>query len=106
LLETVSPVVTEYIWRKLKILVHSIGSGIFCDGQLLICGDILGIFQAFTPKFVKKYANVGEIIKNAFVQYIKEVKKGEFPTGKHVYHIKDEIDDLKNYLMNLSVSKV
>jgi len=49
---------------------------------------MLGLFQAFTPKFVKKYANVAEIETNAFKEYIKEVKNGAFPTDDHCYHIK------------------
>lgn len=49
---------------------------------------MLGFFQAFTPKFVKKYANVAEIETNAFKEYIKDVKTGAFPTDDHVYHIK------------------
>jgi 3-methyl-2-oxobutanoate hydroxymethyltransferase len=92
LLEAVPPEVTAFITQKLHIPVYSIGAGP-CDGQLLICGDMLGMFQAFTPKFVKKYANVAEIEINAFKQYIKEVKSGEFPTDDHVYHIKDSMEE-------------
>jgi len=89
LLEAVPPEVTEFITEKLDIPVYSIGAGLPCDGQLLICGDMLGMFQAFTPKFVKKYANVAEIEINAFKEYIKEVKEEKFPTDDHVYHAKD-----------------
>ena len=88
LLEAVPPELTEFIAKKLEIPVYSIGAGL-CDGQVLICGDMLGLFEAFTPKFVRKYANVAEIEINAFKQYIKEVKSGEFPTDDHVYHIID-----------------
>jgi len=89
LLEAVPPELTEFLANKLEIPVYSIGAGGPCDGQLLICGDMLGMFQAFTPKFIKKYANIAEIEINAFRQYIKEVKNIEFPTDEHVYHIKD-----------------
>ncbi|SCL84338.1 3-methyl-2-oxobutanoate hydroxymethyltransferase [Sporanaerobacter sp. PP17-6a] len=89
LLEAVPPEVTEYISKKLSIPVYSIGAGAPCDGQLIICGDMLGLFQAFTPKFVKKYANVAEIITEAFKEYISDVKNVKFPEDKHVYHIKD-----------------
>ncbi len=91
LLEAVPPELTRYIAGKLDIPVYSIGAGP-CDGQLLICGDMLGLFQAFTPKFVKKYANVAEIEINAFREYIEDVKSGKFPTDDHVYHIKDSIE--------------
>ena len=80
--------ITLIVTKKLSIPVYSIGAGGPCDGQLLICGDMLGLFQAFTPKFVKKYANVAEIETNAFEEYIKEVKSGAFPTDDHSYHIK------------------
>lgn len=88
LLEAVPPELTAFIAKKLAIPVYSIGAGGPCDGQLLICGDMLGLFQTFTPKFVKKYANVAEIEINAFKEYIKEVKTGAFPTDDHSYHIK------------------
>jgi len=89
LLEAVPPELTAFIAKKLTIPVYSIGAGLPCDGQLLICGDMLGLFQAFTPKFVKKYANVAEIITKAFEEYIADVKAEKFPEDKHVYHISD-----------------
>jgi 3-methyl-2-oxobutanoate hydroxymethyltransferase len=94
LLEAVSPEVTAFIQKLLKIPVYSIGAGA-CDGQLMICADILGMFQAFTPKFVKQYAKIGEEITNAFKTYIDEARKGTFPEDKHVYHISDPIEDFK-----------
>jgi 3-methyl-2-oxobutanoate hydroxymethyltransferase len=95
LLEAVPPEVTEFIAKKLTIPVYSIGAGLPCDGQLLICGDMLGQFQAFTPKFVKQYANIAEIIINAFKEYIDDVKNERFPEDKHVYHIKDSKEDFE-----------
>ena len=89
LLEAVPPELTEYLSNKLSIPVYSIGAGLPCDGQLIICGDMLGLFQAFTPKFVKKYANVAEIITNAFKDYVEDVKGEKFPEDKHVYHAID-----------------
>ena len=93
LLEAVPPEVTEFITEKLNIPVYSIGAGLPCDGQLLICGDMLGMFQAFTPKFVKKYAEVAEIEIEAFKEYIKDVKEEKFPTDEHVYHAKDSKEE-------------
>ncbi len=87
LLEAVPPELTSFLTKKLTIPVYGIGAGGPCDGQLLICGDMLGLFQAFTPKFVKKYANVAEVEINAFKQYIQEVKAGIFPADEHCYHI-------------------
>src|SRR5665648_386867 len=86
LVEAVPPEVTAFITKKLDIPVYSIGAGP-ADGQLLICGDMLGLFEAFTPKFVKKYANVAEIETNAFKEYVEDVKTGRFPTDDYVYHV-------------------
>jgi len=93
LLEAVPPEVTEFITEKLDIPVYSIGAGLPCDGQLLICGDMLGMFQAFTPKFVKTYANVAEIEIKAFKEYVDDVKNERFPTDDHVYHAKDSEEE-------------
>lgn len=95
LLEAVPPELTEFIANKLTIPVYSIGAGLPCDGQLIICGDMLGMFQAFTPKFVKKYANVAEVITNAFKEYVDDVKAEKFPEDKHVYHAKDSKEDFE-----------
>ncbi|SKC41977.1 3-methyl-2-oxobutanoate hydroxymethyltransferase [Maledivibacter halophilus] len=95
LLEAVPPELTEFIAKKLEIPVYSIGAGLPCDGQLIICGDMLGMFQAFTPKFVKKYANVAEVVIKAFEEYKEDVKAERFPEDKHVYHIKDSIEDFE-----------
>ncbi|MCK4411459.1 3-methyl-2-oxobutanoate hydroxymethyltransferase [Candidatus Bipolaricaulota bacterium] len=87
LLEAVPPEVAGFITKKLSIPVLSIGAGPNCDGQLLIVSDLIGQFQAFTPKFVKKYANVAEIITSAMKEYIKDVKAGTFPSDEHCYHM-------------------
>ena len=87
LLEGIPPELTEFITKRLSIPVYSIGAGLPCDGQLIICGDMLGLFQAFTPKFVKKYANVAEIEIAAFKEYVSDVKKSVVPADEHVYHI-------------------
>jgi len=88
LVEAIPPELTKFIAQKLEIPVYSIGAGP-CDGQLLISSDMFGKFQTFTPKFVKKYANVSEVEVNAFKEYIQDVKTGAFPTDEHVYHITD-----------------
>ncbi len=99
LLEAVPPELSQFLTKKLEIPVYSIGAGDPCDGQLLICGDMLGLFQAFTPKFVKKYANVAEIEINAFKEYVNDVKTGKFPTDDHCYHIlADRAEEYKRML--------
>jgi 3-methyl-2-oxobutanoate hydroxymethyltransferase len=87
LLEAVPPEVAEFITKKLSIPVLSIGAGLECDGQLLIVSDMIGQFQAFTPKFVKKYANVAEVITVAMKEYVKDVKAKSFPADEHCYHM-------------------
>ena len=88
LVEAVPPEVTKYIWETLEIPVLSIGAGPHCDGQLLIVSDLIGQFQAFTPKFVKKYCNVAQVITDAMAEYVKEVKAVSFPDeDKYCYHM-------------------
>ena len=99
LVEAVPPEVCAIIREKLKIPVYSIGAGWEADGQLMICSDVLGIFQAFTPKFVKKYENLGEKTVSAFRQYVQEARSGEFPKEEHAYKMVDgELPKLKALL--------
>ena len=85
LLEAIPPEVGQYITETLDIPVLSIGAGPRCDGQLLIVSDTIGQFQAFTPKFVKKYCNVAEMVTNAMKDYVADVKGGHFPGDEHCY---------------------
>jgi 3-methyl-2-oxobutanoate hydroxymethyltransferase len=87
LLEAVPPEVAEFITKKLSIPVLSIGAGPECDGQVLIVSDMIGQFQAFTPKFVKKYANIAEVVTAAMREYVKDVRAGSFPADEHCYHM-------------------
>ena len=87
LIEAIPPEVGDYITKTLTIPVLSIGAGLYCDGQLLIVSDMIGQFQAFTPKFVKKYSNVADVVTNAMRQYCDEVRQGKFPTETHCYRM-------------------
>jgi 3-methyl-2-oxobutanoate hydroxymethyltransferase len=87
LLEAVPPEVGGFLARKLPIPVFSIGAGAACDGQLLIVSDLIGEFQAFTPKFVKKYADVAGVVTNALRTYFRDVKSGAFPLEEHCYRM-------------------
>ena len=99
LVEAVPPEVTEVIWETVDIPVLSIGAGPRCDGQLLIVSDLIGQFQAFTPKFVKSYCNVAQVITAAMREYVAEVKKQTFPDDKkHCYHM---LDGEKEKFLNL-----
>ena len=89
LLEAIPPEVGRFITQRLAIPVLSIGAGQHCDGQLLIVSDLIGQFQAFTPKFVKKYCNVAEVVTDAMKQYAADVRAGTFPEDQHCYHMLD-----------------
>jgi 3-methyl-2-oxobutanoate hydroxymethyltransferase len=89
LLEAVPPEVGGYIARRLAMPVVSIGAGIDCDGQLLIVSDLIGQFQTFTAKFVKKYCDAAGMITAAMREYVSEVKTGAFPAEEHCYRMLD-----------------
>ena len=85
LVEAVPPEVCKIIRDDLTIPVYSIGAGVDADGQLMICSDVLGIFQAFTPKFVKRYAELGSQIESVFKEYVADVRGSRFPADEHTY---------------------
>lgn len=90
-LEAVPAKLATLITEKLDIPTIGIGAGNQCDGQVLVYQDMLGMFSDFTPKFVKKFAEVGEVMKEAFAAYKKEVAEGSFPAKEHTFAIDDEI---------------
>lgn len=99
LVEAVPPEVGKIITETVEIPVLGIGAGVYTDGQVLINGDILGLFEAFTPRFVKKYANLGEVVEKAFREYIDDVQTGKFPEEKHCYRmVEGELDKLEGRL--------
>lgn len=90
-MECVPERLAKIITESVNIPTIGIGAGKYCDGQVLVYQDMLGMFTDFVPKFVKKYADVGEIMKNAFSEYIKEVKSGAFPAEEHTFKIDDKV---------------
>ena len=90
-LEYVPEMVAKIISKKLSIPTIGIGAGVNCDGQILVYQDMLGMYSDFTPKFVKKYDNLGEKIDIAFKSYINEVKDGVFPSREYIFNIDEEI---------------
>lgn len=90
LLEGVPNQVAGLISRKLTIPVYGIGAGRELDGQLLIVHDILGMYDRFTPKFVKKYCDAGKLIRDSIETYANEVRQGQFPQDEHFYEISNE----------------
>lgn len=90
-IEAVPAALAQMITDAVSIPTIGIGAGAGCDGQILVYQDMLGMFGDFTPKFVKRYANVGEVMREAFANYAAEVASGAFPTEEHTYKIKDDV---------------
>jgi len=98
--EAVPREVGRKITETIPIPTLGIGAGSDCDGQVLVTHDLLGLFTEFKPKFVKRYANLAEIIDKALTDFVHEVGTGAFPDDSHSYHLKDEallraIDELE-----------
>lgn len=90
-LECVPAKLAELISKSISIPTIGIGAGAGCDGQILVYQDMLGLFSDFTPKFVKKYANVGEMMTQAFRDYIADVQEGSFPAPEHTFAISEGV---------------
>ena len=88
-LESVPARLAEYISKQISIPTIGIGAGAGCDGQVLVTHDLLGLFDRFTPKFVKKYANLHEVMNKAFAEYIDEVETKQFPADEHTVEMSD-----------------
>ena len=102
LLEAIPPEVGEAITKRLSIPTLGIGAGIHCDGQLLISGDMLGLVEAFTPRFVKKYLSLADLIVKAISDYVGDIKELQFPEEKHTYRMKEgEAEKLEEFLRSL-----
>lgn len=90
-LECVPAALAKKISELISIPTIGIGAGAGCDGQVLVYQDMLAMYSDFKPKFVKQYANVGDIMKDAFKSYISEVSSGVFPAEEHSFKIDEEI---------------
>lgn len=91
LVECVPEDLTKLITEAVCVPIVGIGAGKYVDGQILVYPDMLGMFSDFTPKFVKQYANVGDIIKEAVKSYINENDEGVFPSKEHTFKIDSDI---------------
>ena len=90
-LECIPAKLAKLITESVSIPTIGIGAGADCDGQVLVYQDMLALFSDFKPKFVKHFANAGEVMKQGFMDYIKEVKEGTFPAAEHTFKIADDI---------------
>ncbi|HEX7319107.1 MAG TPA: 3-methyl-2-oxobutanoate hydroxymethyltransferase [bacterium] len=84
-LEKIPATLARRITGSVNIPTIGIGAGVHCDGQILVLQDMLGLFEDFTPKFVKKYANLGPQIRRAVAAYRQDVKNGKYPDKKHSF---------------------
>lgn len=90
-LECVPAALAKYITEILSIPTIGIGAGKSCDGQVLVYQDMLGMYTDFTPKFVRKFADIGAVMREGFASYCAAVKSGEFPASEHEYKIDSEV---------------
>lgn len=90
-LECIPAKLAGMISEKLEIPTIGIGAGPDCDGQVLVIQDMIGMYKTFTPKFVKKYTNVGELIEQAAADYIREINSGAFPGPEHQFKMDEEV---------------
>lgn len=78
--------VAEQVTKTVTVPTIGIGAGASCDGQILVSNDMLGLFTWFTPKHVKRYANLAEEMRKAFAAYKGEVESGKFPNAEHSFN--------------------
>ncbi len=90
-LECVPTPLAQLITETLSIPTIGIGAGNVCDGQVLVCNDLLGMFEDFTPKFVKRFASIGEGVREGFAQYCEAVRSGSFPSVEHEFSMDSEL---------------
>ena len=90
-LEAVPEPLAKLITEKISIPTIGIGAGRYCDGQVLVVNDLLGMYSDFTPKFAKKYANLKSTISEAVNGYITDVTTQQFPETKHSFTMNDEV---------------
>jgi len=102
-LELVPEEVAKKLTEELSIPTIGIGSGRFCDGQVLVINDMLGGFKDFSPKHTKQYANLSEVIFSSVNEYVSDVKNGTFPGEGNVFHLKKEVD-FEKIIRKLKVS--
>ena len=89
-LEMVTEEAAQAITEKVSIPTVGIGSGRFCNGQVLVIHDIIGLYSKFTPKFAKRYADVSAIIKQSLEKYTDEVRSGDFPAEQNIFKMEDD----------------
>ncbi|GBC63308.1 3-methyl-2-oxobutanoate hydroxymethyltransferase [Desulfonema ishimotonii] len=97
ILEAIPAPIAKLVTEAVSIPTIGIGAGIDCDGQVLVTHDMVGLFDRFTPKFVRQYANISETISSAIGAYKSDVENRRFPEEKHSFTMKaDELDKIRD----------
>jgi len=91
LMEAIPAPLAKLITEKVQVPTIGIGAGPYCDGQVLVIHDLLGLFDRFVPKFVKQYAKLGEEIQKALNTFAAEVRGGAFPAADHCFNMQEEV---------------
>ena len=103
--EAVPAAITEVLAPRLQIPVIGIGAGAATDGQVLVFHDLLGIYEGHTPKFVKRYAEIGAEMSDAVGRYATEVRARSFPAKEHTYSVEpEELEEFEHYLNQESLA--
>lgn len=106
LVEAVPAPVGQMITEALRVPTIGIGAGPHCDGQVLVLHDLLGLFERFVPKFVKRYADLGGAARDALARFAREVREGVFPAPEHCYGMKPEqAAELRDHLVRAGLLK-
>lgn len=90
LIEAIPAELARLVTENVNVPTVGIGAGLYCDGQVLVLHDMLGLFDKFVPKFAKQYARLGEQVKNSLDDFVQEVKAEKFPSIEHSFTMKEE----------------
>jgi 3-methyl-2-oxobutanoate hydroxymethyltransferase len=105
-LEAIPSPIAKIITGSISIPTIGIGAGIDCDGQVLVIHDLIGLFERFTPKFVKQYAKISDDILSAVSRYKSDVENMKFPEEKHSFSMNEkELEKLKTKRKSTSIRK-
>lgn len=106
-LEAIPSPIAKMVTEAISIPTIGIGAGIDCDGQVLVIHDLIGLFERFTPKFVKQYAKISDVILSAVSQYKSDVENMKFPEEKHSFSMNPkELEKLRSIKKKRSAKKI
>ncbi len=105
-LESIPWQIAKLITKSIDIPTIGIGAGSYCDGQILVINDMLGLFTDFKPKFLKYFGDVGKSVRNALFNYKNEVEKGIYPDREHSYEFPQEsLEQINDWFENVDIEE-